>query len=80
MRIYTTIFLFCCASYVSVAQSTDSLDNFQEFLVQLAWENHPTSDIFDRKLAIAEIETKAAKMGYWDAVLPFLSFSNGNLP
>ncbi|MEM9885160.1 MAG: TolC family protein [Bacteroidota bacterium] len=80
MRIIILLFCTFFLLSTSLAQSTEASNKFKEFLVELAWKNHPTSDIFRSKLKIADLETKAAKLGYWDAVLPFLSFSNGNLP
>lgn len=77
------LYLFCLfIHYTSAAQVfTEVKKNvaFEEFLVNLAWKQHPTNAIFDSKVKIAELGIKEARLGYWDAVLPFISYSNVSL-
>ncbi|MEL6943937.1 MAG: TolC family protein, partial [Bacteroidota bacterium] len=78
-----TIFVFIYLTTHSFTFAQDSITNdatFEDFLVELAWKNHPTASIYNSQLKIADLGIKQAKLGYLDAVLPFLSYSNGSTP
>ncbi|MEN0047719.1 MAG: TolC family protein, partial [Bacteroidota bacterium] len=72
-------FCFCSQLFAQDGAITNET-TFEEFLVELAWKNHPTASIYNSQLKIADLGIKQAKLGYLDAVLPFLSFSNAGMP
>lgn len=76
---YSLLFLFILTSTFNLCgQAVDfnqvvlpeqiKAANFQDFLVQLAWRNTPTSKSLDYKVNIAEEEIKNRKLGWASAV------------
>lgn len=77
MRFTVCILLYLFSfSQVLAQEEVDNELTFEEFLVELAWKNHPTASIYNSQLKIADLGIKQAKLGYLDAILPFLSYSN----
>jgi len=86
MRFLYTI-LFCTAIFFSNAQKLDfdevvrpanELTSFEDYLVYLAWQNHPTANRLNANTEIAALEIKTEKKGYWEAIMPFVNLSRGN--
>ena len=77
MKRVLIIFFLCYGSFgicqkvdfdqVVIPQNTSS-NTFQDFLVQLAWLNTPTSESLDYEVNIAEQEIKNRKLGWASAV------------
>jgi len=81
MRFTVFILIYIFSFFHTEAQDSKNEDTtFDDFLVELAWKNHPTASIYNSKLKIADLGIKQAKLGYLDAVLPFLSYSNAGTP
>lgn len=56
-------------NFDQVIQPFDQIaEDFEEFLVQLAWLNNPSNDALLYKLNIADQEIKNARQGWWEAV------------
>ena len=56
-------------NFDQVVQPFDQIaEDFEEFLVQLAWLNNPSNDALLYKLNIADQEIKNARQGWWEAV------------
>ena len=56
-------------NFDQVVQPFDQIaEDFEEFLVQLAWLNNPSNDVLLHKLNIADQEVKNARQGWWEAV------------
>jgi outer membrane protein TolC len=79
MRITFLLFSLLFVQFSSAQPLPNEELTFEEFLVNLAWENHPTKNIYEQKINITEAEISNAKTGYWDAVLPFVNFMGGGL-
>lgn len=72
------IIFFLLISTAAFAQNVDynkiilppgaQTDDFAEKLVQIAWKNHPTNEIFRRQVNIADIEVKKNKVQWLDLV------------
>ncbi|MEM8528184.1 MAG: TolC family protein [Bacteroidota bacterium] len=81
MRSIAVISVYLFFSFHATAQNlADENVAFETFLVKLAWKNHPTAAVYNSKLKIADLGIKQAKLGYLDAALPFLSYSNVSTP
>ncbi|NJL75396.1 MAG: TolC family protein [Saprospiraceae bacterium] len=87
MRIlYSFIFSIFCSIYVTaqpldfnqVVRPADELTSFEDYLVYLAWLNHPVAGKLSNQAEIAAIEIKTEKLGYWETIMPFVNFSTGN--
>lgn len=78
MRLLYLSFVFSFLCFVSNAQTPlGEATDFGEFLVELAWKNHPTSTIYQQQKDIADLQVGKARTGYWDALLPFVNFTGG---
>lgn len=56
-------------NFDQVVQPFDQIaEDFEEFLVQLAWLNNPSNDALSYKLNIADQEIRNARLGWWEAV------------
>ncbi|MEM1327662.1 MAG: TolC family protein [Bacteroidota bacterium] len=79
MRIIYSLLLLFSFVYSSAQPLPTEALTFEDFLVDLAWKNHPTKAIYEQKINITESEISQAKTGYWDALLPFVNFTGGAL-
>lgn len=71
LHLFTAISIFCLLSFASIAQTVDfntivqpgdvRARDFEEYLVQLAWQNHPSNRILEFNKNIAEQKLKQTK-------------------
>jgi outer membrane protein TolC len=74
----TLVFVLIFVSTAAVCQNVDynkiilpsgaQTSDFAEKLVQLAWRNHPTNEVFRREVNVAEYETKKSAAQWADAI------------
>lgn len=63
-------------NFDQVVQPFDQIaEDFEEFLVQLAWLNNPSNDALSYKLNIADQEIRNARQGWWEAVGVMVSYN-----
>ncbi|MBT1702591.1 TolC family protein [Chryseosolibacter indicus] len=68
LLISTTVFAQNVDYNKIILPSGVQTDDFAEKLVQIAWRNHPTNEIFRREVNIADIEVNKSKVQWLDLV------------
>lgn len=80
------LLLFCILSTSVLAQKLDydtiipsekTISSFEEYLVAIAWQNHPTGSILESRAIIANEEIAEKRLGYLEGFSPFLNYSRG---
>ncbi len=52
--------------------------NFEDFLVQIAWQNNPSNDVLQNRVNIADLEKKQAKVSWLNGVGLSSNFNRGD--
>ncbi len=64
--------------YSNTIPTEKDIQSFEEYLVFIAWNNHPSGRILESRTIIADEEIAEKKLGYLEGFAPFVNYSRGS--